>query len=126
LSALADIDANQGDYPAARARYEESLRIERELDDRRGEAATIAQLGWLARQWRKRDDEAFRLYMVAWLLLAPMGHTQAGTVGNILNQMAADLGYDKDTVERVVQDVEREYASDGGRGMIDEALRDEA
>ena len=35
----------QGDYPAARARYEESLAIRRELGDRRGIAALLGNLG---------------------------------------------------------------------------------
>ena len=38
----------QGDYPAARARHEESLAIWRQLGDRRGIAASLGNLGTVA------------------------------------------------------------------------------
>jgi tetratricopeptide (TPR) repeat protein len=125
LHQLAVIDANQGDYAAARAKYEEALRIAREVGDRAGAAATFAQLGWLALQWRKREAAAFRLYLVAWFLLKPLGHVDAQTVEGNLIQMAANLGYDEVEIARIVQETAEVFARDQESQMIDEALGEE-
>src|SRR5204862_175250 len=48
LHQLGMLDADAGDVAGARARYEESLRLWRQIGDVRGEAATLHQLGMLA------------------------------------------------------------------------------
>ena len=40
-----------------------------------------------------------------------------------LDALADELGYDKETVKRVLAEVAEEYGNDRGRGMIDRAFR---
>ncbi len=49
LNAAGVLAFYQGDYPAARARHEESLAIRRQLGDRRGVAESLSNLGTAAR-----------------------------------------------------------------------------
>ncbi|TMK73042.1 MAG: tetratricopeptide repeat protein [Actinobacteria bacterium] len=88
-----------GDFGAALQRFEEALRLFRELDDARGVAQCLAQLGWLA---TTRDD-----------------HERAVSVSQESLTLARDLG-DKRTASVALSNLAEIAAADGG---WDEATR---
>lgn len=53
LTGAGHLAHNQGDYTTARALFEESLRLWREMGNKRGIASTLNDLGWMA--WRQGD-----------------------------------------------------------------------
>ena len=53
LAGAGHLAQNQGDYATARARFETSLALWREIGDKRGIATALNDLGWVA--WRQGD-----------------------------------------------------------------------
>lgn len=56
LTGAGHLAHNQGDYAAARALFEESLALWREIGNKRGIASALNDLGWMA--WRQGDYAA--------------------------------------------------------------------
>lgn len=96
---LADVLAELGRYAEARAEYEASLQIKREIDDARGEAVVLGQLGTLA--LRQRDyAEARRHYAEALETFQTLGEPESEAIlWHQLGMVAADLR-DWDEAER--------------------------
>ncbi|MCW5849426.1 MAG: tetratricopeptide repeat protein [Anaerolineae bacterium] len=88
--------AQQGDYPAARELYEESLALRRDLGDKRGTANLLNNLGVLARF--EGDLEMARArYEESLALLRTLNDRAA--VGQALNNLGLVLRYQGDLAE---------------------------
>ena len=98
--------AQQGDYPAAREWYEESLALRREVGDKRGTANLLNNLGVLAR-FEGDLATARARYEESLALLRALGDRAA--VGQALNNLGLVLRYQGDLA--------------GARQSLEESLR---
>ena len=76
---LGDVLTAMGDYGAARTAYEQSLAIDEETGDERGEAATLGQLGTLA-LYEGNLAEAAERYQVALRRFQQLGEPESEAV----------------------------------------------
>jgi predicted ATPase len=129
----------QSDYRTARACFEESLRIRRELGDRRGIADCLANLGCVAR--RQSDDEAaWTLYQESVAMYRDLGDQRglAGALcgmGNVAHRRGADeeawalyqeslaLRQDLGETQGIAECLEGVAAVCGSRGQTTRAAR---
>ena len=76
---LGDVLTDMGDYGAARIAYEQSLAIDQELGDKRGQAVTLGQLGTLALREGNLTEAAQR-YEVAIRRFQQLGEPESEAV----------------------------------------------
>ena len=75
LTGAGHLAHNQGDYTTARALFEESLTLWREIGNKRGIASALNDLGWMA--WRQGDYAVARALSAESLVLwQDLGETQ--------------------------------------------------
>ena len=92
LHCTGTLSAQQGDYPAARKFYEDSLAIRRQLDDHTNIANLLNNLGILAR-YERDDAQARQLYLESLAIRRQMGDRLGITVSlNNLGIHAMDQG----------------------------------
>lgn len=121
LHALATIDVRQGRYPEARAGFEQSLVIRRELKDRAGEGATIYQLGFVA--WKMgRKREALPLVALAFQILQVIGSGDAKVALKNLAAMCSELEFTEDQIAELQRTTAEAYQQDRDDRLIREAF----
>jgi tetratricopeptide (TPR) repeat protein len=91
LHQLGALHQDQGEYPQARKRYEQSLAIKQELGNRAGMARSLHQLGRLA------EDEgdlpqAVALVAQAFVILGQLGSPDRNIAGRTLTRLREKMG----------------------------------
>jgi tetratricopeptide (TPR) repeat protein len=114
---LATIDLNEGSYAAAREKFGRALEIEQAIGDRAGEAATFFQLGSLSLEMGQREGAAL-LLAVCCSIEQAIGHGDAKQDLTQLLGLCAELGYDENQVQAMLQEVAKAYGRDRGRGLL--------
>lgn len=120
---LASIDLSQNRTFEARDRYILALRMVQQIGDRVGEGMCFGQLGNIA--WRlNRHEHAIRLMALSFVILNAIGKTEKNVAYRSLQNMSHAKRYSDYQTKEVLQYVAREYSTDRGKKLLDEAFAD--
>jgi hypothetical protein len=121
---LGTIAILEGQPRAAIEELRESLRIRQEMGDALGESTSWYQLAVVAVQLG-RVPAATQLAGLAYLIQKRLGHARSsGTFAN-LQFLVAQINLDEQQLESLLNEVERSYAKDRGKTLMEGAFAEE-
>ncbi|MBA2451309.1 MAG: hypothetical protein H0V51_25115 [Chloroflexi bacterium] len=111
-------------HGAARAKFEQSLRIKQQFGDRVGEANTFGHLGVLAAEVGHKQAGLLPLALSA-MLLQRIGHGNLKWAEGWVNSLASELDCSQEQFDALRQEVAEAYRQDRGWGLIEAAFRED-
>jgi tetratricopeptide (TPR) repeat protein len=118
LQQLATIDLNEKQHHESLKGFQLSINIKRELDDKKGEAATFFQLGRLAKAVGHQDS-CMRFIGLCHLIDLEIGSPDAEQERKIFDEIVGTIGLNKDIAKDVLEEVWSAYKLDRGQELID-------
>ncbi len=120
---MATIDAREGRYRDAHAKFRMALAIQQELGDRSGEAEVFTELGLLAAELG-RMDEGLRLLVLGALLMREVEHPRQKEIERLIDRWSRELDYSDGEFSDLIEDAIEIYHMDRGWSLIEDAFLD--
>ena len=121
LHNLASIDLDQGEYEAARKKFETALEMRQQIGDRAGVAATLTNIGIMAAK-EGHAREGLRLAALGATIMDAIGHANIEQVVPWIDSLASTLGYSQELIEAMYEESAEAYRQDKGWGLVEAAL----